>query len=209
MAKKNIYSRLLSTLAHLISMLRLSAQQSVEMQIAQRSVPLRHYLKQPRRLVNALMNPSQVEDLGSNTFRFHLRGFQFLMLSIRPVVDLHIDVSQEQLLKVQSVNCKIQGNEYINRQFSLNLSGVLELVDRQAVTDVIGNVDLAIAVGLPPMLQATPSALIESTGNQILKGILVTMKQRLTRQLAADYERWSREQTAESQPQLTFSNNLT
>ncbi|NER85254.1 MAG: DUF1997 domain-containing protein, partial [Leptolyngbya sp. SIO1D8] len=46
-------------------------------------------------------------------------------------------------------------------------------------------------VDLPPMLQLTPYAILETTGNQILKGILATMKQRLMRQLAADYGRWS------------------
>lgn len=190
-------------------MLRLSAQQSVEMQVVQRSVPLHHYLKQPRRLVNALMNPSQVDELGDDTFRFHLRGFEFLMLSIRPVVDLHIDVSQDHVLRVQSVGCKIRGNEYINKQFSLDLSGVLKLDDQENVTNLKGNVELKIAVGLPPILQATPESLLESTGNRILNGVLTTMKQRLMRQLAADYERWSREQTTESSPQFALSKNPT
>ena len=155
------------------------------------------------------MNPSQVDDLGDNTFRFHLRGFEFLMLSVRPVVDLHIDVSEDHVLKVRSVDCKIRGNEYINKQFSLDLSGILKLNDHEDVTDLDGNVELKIAVGLPPVLEATPQPLIETTGNQILNGVLSTMKQRLMRQLAADYERWSREQTSESQPQLALRNNPT
>lgn len=190
-------------------MLRLSSQQSAKLQIAQRAVPLHHYLKQPRRLVNALMNPSQVEELEDDIFRFHLRGFQFLMLSIRPVVDLHIDVSQDHLVKVQSVDCMIRGNDYLDHQFDLDLSGVLKLHDREEVTDLTGNVELAIAVGLPPMLQMTPNSLLETTGNQILRGVLTTIKQRLMRQLAADYERWSREQMAETQPQLALSKNPT
>ena len=190
-------------------MLRLSAQQSVKMQIPQRSVPLHHYLKQPRRLVNALMNPAQVEELGEDTFRFHLKGFQFLMLSIRPVVDLHIDVSQDHVLRVQSVDCQIHGNDFVNRKFSLDLSGVLHLHDRKQMTDLKGDVNLAIAVSLPPMLQMTPNAILETTGNQILKGVLMTMKQRLMRQLAADYESWSRQQVEAASPQLALSNTPT
>jgi hypothetical protein len=184
-------------------MLRLSSHQSAKLQIAQRSVPLHHYLKQPRRLVHALMNPSQVDELGDDVFRFHLKGFEFLMLSIRPVVDLHIDVSQDHVLKVRSLDCQIHGNEYVDQQFFLDLSGVLELDDRDDITHLMGNVQLAIAIGLPPMLRMTPKPLLETTGNQILRGVLTTMKQRLMRQLAADYERWSREQTLATHPQLT------
>ncbi|MEM6836580.1 MAG: DUF1997 domain-containing protein [Cyanobacteria bacterium P01_C01_bin.120] len=185
-------------------MLRLASHQTANMQIARRSVPLSHYLKQPRRLVHALMNPAQVEELHPDTFRFYLRGFQFLMLSIRPVVDLQIDVSQDRLLTVRSVGCRIQDNEFVNRKFSLNLSGRLLLTERDSFTELDGEVDLQIAVDLPPILTLTPRALLETTGNQILRGVLMTMKQRLMRQLAADYAAWSRGQTAiaPAQPSL-------
>jgi len=186
-------------------MLRLASQQSVRMQIARHSVPLSHYLKQPRRLVHALMNPAQVEELSADTFRFHLRGFQFLMLNIRPVVDLQIDVSQDHLLTVRSTNCKIRGNEFVNKQFSLDLKGQLKLHEQAEMTELDGQVKLAIAVGLPPVLSMTPHSLMETTGNQILKGVLSTMKQRLMRQLAADYERWSHQQANVAQPQLTLN----
>ncbi len=190
-------------------MLRLSANQSAHMRIQQHAVPVSHYLKQPRRLVRALMNPDQVEELEPDTFRFHLRGFQFLMLRIRPVVDLKIDVSQEGLLRVRAVDCWIKGNESINSQFSLQLSGFLALEDCDTVAQLNGQAKLAIAVGLPPMMQMTPMPLIEATGNQILRGILGTMKQRLSRQLAADYRQWSLEQMTDMQPQLALSNTAT
>ena len=181
-------------------MLRLSTKQFLKMQVERKPVPLHHYLKQPRRLVHALMNPSQVEELGEGTFRFHLKGIQFLMINIRPVVDLHIDVSQDRVLKVQAIDCKIYGSEVIDQRFDLSLSGVLQLTDRKAITQLSGHADLAIEVTLPPVLQFTPRPILEATGNQILKGILMTMKQRLMRQLAADYDRWSCQQAQELQP---------
>ncbi len=179
------------------------------MRIQQRAVPVNHYLKQPRRLVRALMNPDQVEELEHDTFRFHLRGFEFLMLKIRPVVDLKIDVSQDGLLRVRATDCWIKGNESINDQFSLELSGFLSLEDCGEVAQLNGEAKLAIAVGLPPMMQLTPMPLIEATGNQILRGILSTMKQRLSRQLAADYEQWSQEQATDIQPsRLALGNTV-
>ncbi|MBE7382928.1 MAG: DUF1997 domain-containing protein [Leptolyngbya sp. SIO1E4] len=185
-------------------MLRLSARQSVTMQVSQKSVPLHHYLKQPQRLVHALMNPSQVEDLGSGHFRLRLRVIRFLMLNICPVVDLHIDVSQARFLKVRSVACQIQGNEFVDQRFDLSLSGFLKLEEQAKTTRVSGQVNLAIAVDLPPIMQLTPYAILETTGNQILKGILATMKQRLIRQLAADYDRWSAQQTLQKTPKLAM-----
>ncbi|MDB9529172.1 DUF1997 domain-containing protein [Oscillatoria sp. CS-180] len=183
-------------------MLRLFAKQTVEMRVPRQSVPIHHYLKQPRRLVHALMNPAQVEEISQDTFRFHLRGFQFLMLKIQPVVDLRIDVSKDHFLTVQSVRCKIYGNDFVDRQFHLNLSGELRLKDRATVTDLNGDVNLAIAVALPPILKMTPHPILETTGNQILKGVLTTMKQRLLRQLAVDYKRWSQQQSTAASPNL-------
>ena len=190
-------------------MLSLSAQQSVEMQVPRQPVPLHHYLKQPRRLVHALMNPNQVEDLGEGCFRLRLKVIQFFMLNIWPVVDLHIDVSQDRLLRVQSTNCQIQGSEFINQRFDLSLSGLLRLEDKDKSTKVTGQADLAIKVDLPPILQFTPHPILETTGNQILKGVLTTMKQRLMRQLISDYDRWSSQQNPQSKPDLPMSRRAT
>ncbi|MEM9117779.1 MAG: DUF1997 domain-containing protein [Cyanobacteria bacterium P01_F01_bin.56] len=186
-------------------MLRLAAQQTANMQIARHSIPLSHYLRQPRRLVHALMNPAQVEELTPDTFRFHLRGFQFLMLNIRPVVDLQVDVSQDRLVKVQSLNCEIKGHPFTAHQFSLDLSGYLCLHEQATYTTLAGNVNLAIAVGLPPILAMTPHSILETTGNQILRGVLNTIKYRLMHQLAADYERWSRQQVMMASPRRTVN----
>ncbi len=175
-------------------MLRLFAQQSLTMQVRQEAISLQHYLKQPQRLVYALINPAQVEMLGTHTFRFYLKGIRFLMLSIQPVVDLRVDMQQPDLLTVRSVRCQFLGNELIDQRCHLSLTGWLKLQDQSSVTQLTGQVDLAIAVEVPPVLQFTPQSLLETTGNQILRSSLLTMKQRLLRQLVADYSHWSRAQ---------------
>jgi len=189
-------------------MLRLSTYQSMKMQVTQQSVPLRQYLKQPRRLIHALMNPSQIEELEPGHFRLHLRVIQFLMITIRPVVDLHIDVSRDRALTVRSTDCTIHANDTVEDGFDLALTGLLRLEERDQMAHVVGHADLAIAFELPPILKFTPHAILETTGNQILKGILLTMKQRLMRQLVADYEQWSAQQLSEM-PQLALVNGVT
>ncbi len=190
-------------------MLYLSAQQSVEMQVLRKSVSLHHYLKHPRRLVYALMNPTQLQELGQGCFRLSLKTIQFLMLNIRPVVDLRIDAGQDRALKVESIDCQIHGNEFINQRFDLSLTGVLALDEQESATQVTGQAYLKIAVDLPPVMQLTPRPILETTGNQILKGVLATMKQRLVRQLVIDYDRWSAQQIREKQPSLSLGRRTT
>jgi hypothetical protein len=175
-------------------MLRLAAQQSMTLQVKTEPISLSHYLKQPQRLIHALMHPQQVETLGTSCFRFHLKGIQFLVLHVKPVVDLQVDVTQPNVLRVRSVNCQIPDNDFVNEHFHLALVGTLQLQEAGTITQVRGQADLAIAVDLPPVLQLTPTPFLEATGNQILKGVLLTMKQRLLRQLAADYQRWNAQQ---------------
>lgn len=173
------------------------------MQVAQQPVALHHYLKQPRRLVYALMSPDQVEELSPGKFRLTLRAIRFLMLNIYPVVDLSLETLATGRIRIRSTGCRIAGNEFINQRFQLSLSGILDVTDLRPKAQVTGCADLAIAVELPPMLSLTPYPLLEATGNQILKGILVTMKQRMMRQLSADYERWSVQASQQVSPRLT------
>jgi hypothetical protein len=181
-------------------MLNLAAQQSVTLTVPEQSVPIHHYLRQPRRLVNALMNPAQVTDLGDGVFRLQVRAFRFLMLHIEPVVDLRLQVKENGRIRLRSVGCEIRGNRFIDQHFELNLKGFLQPIPGPSQTTLEGVADLAIAVDLPPVLQLTPRPLLETTGNQLLKGILLTLKQRLSRQLVADYQRWSREQQRDMEP---------
>ncbi|NEQ34036.1 MAG: DUF1997 domain-containing protein, partial [Leptolyngbya sp. SIO4C5] len=92
-------------------MLQFSASQSVNMAVPTKSVPIRHYLQKPRRLVQALMNPEQVETLGFDRFRFSLQPFKFIVLKIQPVVDLEVKVSEAGNVKLRSTDCEIRGNQ--------------------------------------------------------------------------------------------------
>ena len=182
-------------------MLTLQAQQSVTLAVTEQSIPIYHYLRQPRRLVHALVNPHQVSDLGDGVFRLRMRTVTFLMLHIQPVVDLALRVRDNGRISLQSVGCELQGNPFINQHFELELWGYLQPCPQGAVTSLSGTAQLAIRVELPPILRLTPRSLLETTDNQLLKGLLLTMKQRLMRQLVADYHQWAAQHaTGDSQP---------
>lgn len=169
---------------------RFSAVQSVDLAVPQQPIPIQHYLRQPKRLIQALIDPKQVEVLGEDCFRFKMRPLNFMMLSLQPTVDLRIWADADGVIHLQSVGCEIRGVEYINQRFNLRLVGQLAPDQTQAKTYLRGHADLVVEVDLPPPLSLTPRALIETTGNGLLRSVLLTIKQRLIHQLWLDYDAW-------------------
>ncbi|MBW4468676.1 MAG: DUF1997 domain-containing protein [Pegethrix bostrychoides GSE-TBD4-15B] len=182
-----------------------SAIQSVEILVPAQPIPIQHYLRQPQRLIQALIDPSQVEPLGQDRFRFKMRPLQFLALSLQPTVDLHIWAEADGTIRLESVGCDIRGVEYINQRFSLNLAGQLTPVQMQSKTYLKGMADLKVQVELPPPLSFTPRLLVETTGNGLLRSVLLTIKQRLVHQLLSDYCAWVKAQQAVDSPSLQWS----
>ncbi|NEP44916.1 MAG: DUF1997 domain-containing protein, partial [Okeania sp. SIO2H7] len=100
--------------------------------------------------------------------------------------------------------------EYIDRRFTLNLAGILEPHQTNGQTYLKGHADLQVEVELPAPLQLTPKPLIESTGNGLLKSVLLTIKHRLTHQLLEDYLQWASDEVTgaiEQRPDPVFSTN--
>lgn len=175
--------------------IRFSASQSVEMGVAQEAIPIQHYLRQPQRLVNALVDPSRTEVLGANQFRLKMRPIQFMMLRIQPTVDIEVQVDANGVVHLRSTGCEIRGVEYINQRFNLDLAGrLVPHVQSEQHVMLVGKADLQVSVDLPPVFQFTPRSILETTGNGLLRGVLMTIKQRLINHLVSDYRRWVRVQ---------------
>lgn len=173
-------------------MISFSATQSINLLVPNQPIPIQHYLRQPRRLVYALVDPKQVDSLSQEVFRLQMRPLKFMMIHVQPTVDIEVKANSRGGIKLQAINCEIRGNSYINQRFSLSLQGEL-LPDTVAQrTYLKGKADLTVSVELPPIFRLTPKPLLEATGNGLLHSVLVTIKQRLMRQLLADYEAWTR-----------------
>ena len=72
--------------------------------------------------------------------------------------------------------------------FQLTLEASLEATDR----GLQGEATLAVNVSQPPLLRLIPKRVLESTGESILNGILITIKGRVGRQLVNDFQDWCR-----------------
>ncbi len=190
--------------------IRFTSSQSVEIVVPEQPIPIQHYLRQPQRLVKALVDPSRIEQLDEEVFRLKIRPLTFLSLSIQPTADLKVWAEPNGTVHLRSVACEILGLEYINQRFELNLNGHLSPYQRHNVTLLKGNADLEVKVELPFPLSLTPKPILEATGNGLLKSVLLTIKQRLLHQLLEDYINWvsdNQEQTSSGQGSILPSNS--
>ena len=175
------------------------AVQTVEMAVPE-PILIHHYLRQPKRLVKALVDPTRLEQLTEDIYRLKMRPLQFMMFSLQPTVDLKVWIQPDGILNLKSVGCEIRGIEYINQRFSLNLVGKLYPVPSQGITYLKGQANLEVKVELPPPLWLTPQPILETTGNGLLKSVLMTVKHRLVHNLLSDYSHWCSEQLEISVP---------
>lgn len=175
---------------------KFKARQSVEIAVPEQKVPIQHYLSQPRRLVNALVDPTRMEQLSEDCFRLKIRPLDFMMFKIQPTVDMKVWVQGDGDIHLKSVGCDLGGIELLTRRFHLDLRGGLFPHQRNGETYLNGKANLEVQVELPPPLGLTPKSLLETTGNGLLKNVLLTIKQRLMQQLLLDYRQWAMNQTS-------------
>lgn len=180
-------------------LIQFAASQSIDLPVSELGRPLEHYLRQPLRLVGALTEPDRVQILGGDRFRIRLRPLQFLSLTVSPTADLQLWV-QGDGVQLQSVACSLEGAPLLNDRFDLDLQGVLQPIRHSGGTvRLVGTAELCVRIDLPPPFCFTPRSLLDTTGHALLKSVLLTIQQRLKRQLIADYQAWARGTT---EPQL-------
>jgi hypothetical protein len=181
---------------------RFAASQTVELMVPDQPIPIQHYLRQPQRLIQALVDPTRMEQIGSDRFRLKMHPLTFMTLSLQPIVDMKIWSESDGSLRLKSIGCEIRGIEYINQRFSLDLDGRLTPQHMNGMTYLTGRADLQVQVDVPPPLGFTPKPFLETTGNGLLRSVLLTIRHRLMHQLLSDYRNWVTVQLAAAEPSL-------
>jgi Protein of unknown function (DUF1997) len=187
-----------------------TAIQTVEMAVPDQPIPIQHYLRQPQRLIKALVDQSRTEQLSSEVFRLKMRPLSFIMLSVQPTVDIRVWAEANGTIHLESIACQIRGVEYIDQRFNLKLIGQLAPSEAGGKTRLSGQANLEVQVDIPPALWFTPRPLLEATGNGLLRSVLATIKQRLMYQLLEDYRVWAiaqMQEPVESPVSLLSSNS--
>ncbi len=174
------------------------ASQSVEITVPEQPVPIQHYLRQPQRLVYAIADSNRIEQLSQDCYRLTMRSLDFMSLNFQPTVDLKVWADADGTVHLTSIRCEIRGLEYINQRFALDLKGKLYPCQINGVTQLRGRADLKVNVDIPLPFSLTPKPIIETTGNGLLKSVLVRIKQKLMHQLLLDYRHWANQDTQKS-----------
>lgn len=189
---------------------RFTASESVNLTVPPENTPIQYYLRQPRRLVEAIANPKLMTPLSENRFHLKMRPLNFLdMYHFQPSAVLKVIADNSGMVTLTSESCEVLGNDYINDRFSLSLKGKLYPVEEQGTTYLQGRADLIVDVDLPPPLWFTPRPMLETTGNGLLKSVLMRIKQKLMNQLISDYRQWANQTTPSSEKDSSFSSPKT
>jgi hypothetical protein len=181
------------------------ASETVKLPVHEQEMSLKHYLRQPHRLVKAIADPQLTKQISQELYQLKMRPLNFMDLyHFQPVVNLKVWTGASGTVYLKSENCEIKGIEYINNRFSLHLKGKLSPHLISEKTYLQGQADLQVKVELPPPLWLTPKPLLEVAGNGLLKSVLIRIKQRIMSHLIHDYQEWL------NQDQLIVNNyNLT
>ncbi|ELS01396.1 Protein of unknown function (DUF1997) [Xenococcus sp. PCC 7305] len=171
---------------------RFKATELVKILAPEAQIPIQHYLRQPHRLVTAITNPQLMTKEAENLYNLKMRPINFMEIyHFQPTVKLKVKSDAKGTVFLSSQECHIEGIDYINRRFSLKLKGILYPKTIENKTMLHGQADLEVGVDVPAALVFTPKALVEMTGNGLLKSILGRIKQRLVTQLLQDYQEWA------------------
>ncbi len=174
---------------------RFSARQSVEIAVPELAQPIAAYLRQGDRIVYALAGNGEILPLGADIYQLRLRPLGLLSLTLQPIVDIQVWTDEADTLHVQSVNYQILGLEALgNPNFELRLEGQLYPIHIRRQLKLQGHVNLNVQVNVPKPISLTPRPILETTGNTVMNSVLATMKQRLMKNLVADYQSWVRQQ---------------
>ena len=184
-----------------------SATEQLKLQLSDPLPSLQHYLRQPKRLVQAIADPSLMESLSDDRFRLKMRPLNFMdIYHFQPTVVLKVWANATGTVFLESESCEIRGIDYINHRFNLRLKGRLAPYQKDGQTLLQGKADLEVGVDLPQALWFTPKSLLEMAANSLLKGVLGRIKQRLQAQLITDYQQWAKQQTSGSDSLISVSN---
>ena len=186
-----------------------SASESVQISVTNEEKPIQHYLRQPRRLVEAIADPQLMQQMSDDVYELKMRPIDFMeTYHFQPIVLLKVWSGSNNSVYLKSEGCQIEGIDYINRRFSLKLKGVLYPQESQGKTTLEGQADLEVGVELPMALMFTPKPLLNMAGKRLLKSILVRIKQKLTTQLIHDYRAWAQTPQPELKPSSKLSPDL-
>jgi len=168
--------------------LAFSASQQLQLDINDQADRLVRYLEDEERVVKALLDPKQLQNVGPGQYRYEVTHLQVFQLQIQPVVQLRTHATPGQL-ELEAVDCELEGLGQVD-DFQLTLKSWIKAGDQGLEGEAI----LSVLVSQPSLLKLIPTKVLEATGRSLLGGILLGIKSRVGQQLLSDFKQWCLEQ---------------
>jgi hypothetical protein len=164
--------------------LAFSASQQLRLPVLERAEHLASYLDDEERVIGALLDSTQLHQLGPGLYRYEVTKLKVFQLQIHPVVRLQ---SQRQpgRLVLEALDCQLEGLGLVD-DFELTLQSWLAA----DAAGLEGEARLAVSVSRPSLLKLIPERVLEATGRSLLGGILLSMRNRVGQQLLSDFSSW-------------------
>lgn len=181
--------------------LAFSASQHLALHVQRDADRLPDYLHEDDRLVSALLDSRQLTPLDAGRYRYVVTSLQVFQLHVKPIVCLEI-VHEGDMVLMRALDCELEGLGIVE-DFDLTLEARLQ-ADPDGLS---GDASLTVQVSQPPLLRLIPKAILESTGESILNGILLGIKGRVGQQLINDFNTWCSESERETAEKTTAMQN--
>ena len=178
------------------------ASQHLDLPVENQTERLRSYLREEDRVIRALLDARQIDRIEPGRYRYNLTTLKVFQLQVCPVVWLGIKHG-DGIITIQATDATIEGVGLVD-DFELSLEAVLEVADQ----GLKGEARLGVNVSQPPLLKLIPKRVLESTGESILSGILMTIKGRVGRQLVRDFQDWCLQSTEQLETDSDTSEQL-
>jgi hypothetical protein len=166
--------------------LAFSACQQLTLPVSEGAERLSAYLQDEERIVAALLDPRQLEPLGSGHYRYLVTRVQVFKLQIQPIVELQAR-HRNGRVELEALDCQLEGLGPVE-DFRLTLNSWLAA----SPAGLEGDAALAVTVSRPPLLKLIPPRVLEATGRSVLSGILLGIRKRVGQQLLGDFNAWCR-----------------
>jgi hypothetical protein len=145
------------------------------------------YLDQHPAWFTRCAHPMQVEPLSSNGYAITIGKFNSFGYVVEPKVGLELLPQTQDIYPIKTIsipNYQAPGYEV---DFDAEMRLVEVVQDQQLMTHIEWNLNLEVAIQFPKFIHKLPQAVIQKTGDNLLKQIVRQVSKRLTQRVQKDF----------------------
>lgn len=129
--------------------------------------------------------PMSVEPLSENGYRLSLGRFGNFGFELEPSIDLELLPQDLGVYRIETISAT--GNPLLRDGYAVDFQASLRLQNEGEYTQVQWELDLEVAIRLPAFIGVLPEALVQSSGDHLLKQVVRQVSRRLTWKVQEDF----------------------